>query len=140
MSKKHFETPIEVKYRDVDAMGHVSSTVYYDYLQHAYLTFMHALLELPLSEKLPHIMVKTACEYVKPAHYGDRLKVCSSITRFGSKSFDIEHLMKLDSDDGQIVAKGYSTHVMYDYSNNVSLAVPDEFKARVEEFQGVLVS
>lgn len=42
--------------------GHVGSAVYYDDLQHAYLTFMHALLDLPLSIKLPHIMVKTACE------------------------------------------------------------------------------
>jgi acyl-CoA thioester hydrolase len=138
MGKRHFETPIEVKYRDVDSMGHVGSAVYYDYLQHAYLTFMHALLDLPLSEKLPHIMVKTACEYVSPAHYGDRLKVCSSVTRFGSKSFDLEHVMKRDSDDTQIVAKAYSTHVMFDYANNASLPVPEEFKVRVERFQGAL--
>lgn len=138
MEKRHFETPIEVKYRDVDAMGHVSSTVYYDYLQHAYLTFMHALLDLPPAEKLPHIMVKTACEYVHPAHYGDRLKVCSSVTRFGSKSFDLEHVMMLDGADSRMVAKGYSTHVMFDYSNNASLPVPEEFKARVERFQGTV--
>ncbi|VWC62493.1 thioesterase superfamily protein [Burkholderia lata] len=37
MSKRHYETPIHVKYRDTDSMGHVSSPVYYDYLQHSYL-------------------------------------------------------------------------------------------------------
>ena len=136
MDRQHFETPIEVKYRDVDAMGHVGSAVYYDYLQHAYLTFMHALLELPLSKKLPHIMVKTACESVRPARYGDRLKVCSRITRFGSKSFDIEHLMRLDAEDEPLVAKAYSTHVMFDYEHNASLPVPDAFRTRVERFQG----
>lgn len=136
MKKQYFETPIEVKYRDVDAMGHVGSAVYYDYLQHAYLTFMHALLDLPLSSKLPHIMVKTACEYVRPARYGDRLKVCSSITRFGQKSFDIEHVMRLDTDDEPIVAKAYSTHVMFDYEHHASLPVPDAFKRQVERFQG----
>lgn len=46
--------------------------------------------------------------------------------------------MKLDSDDSQVVAKAYSTHVMYDYANRVSLPVPEEFKARVERFQGAL--
>lgn len=136
MDTHHFETPIDVKYRDVDAMGHVGSAVYYDYLQHAYLTFMHALLDLPLSRKLPHIMVKTACEYVRPARYGDRLKVCSRVTRFGSKSFDIEHLMRLDEDGEPIVAKAYSTHVMFDYERNATLPVPDAFKTRVERFQG----
>lgn len=138
MTKRCFETPIEVKYREVDAMGHVGSAVYYDYLQHAYLSFMHALLDMPPTEKLPHIMVKTACEYIRPAHYGDRLKICSSVTRFGSKSFDLEHLMMLDNNENAIVAKGYSTHVMFDYSNNASLPVPEEFKAKVERFQGAL--
>jgi len=138
MENTHFETAIEVKYRDTDSMGHVSSPVYYDYLQHAYLTFMHALLELPLKEKLPHIMVKTACEYVEPAQYGDVLKVCSSVTRFGSKSFDLEHLMVRGDDKDSIVAKGFSTHVMFDYSNNATIPVPEEFKSRVIRFQGAL--
>lgn len=138
MEKKHFETSIEVKYRDTDSMGHVSSQVYYDYLQHAYLTFMHRLLEMPFSEKLPHIMVKTACEYVKPAQYGDTIKVCSSVTRFGSKSFELEHLMVRGDGDDAVVAKASSTHVMYDYSSNATIPVPEAFKNRVLEFQGVL--
>lgn len=60
MSNKAFETPVEIRYRDTDSMGHVSSPVYYDYMQSAYLEYMHDLLELPKSEKLPHIMVKTS--------------------------------------------------------------------------------
>jgi acyl-CoA thioester hydrolase len=138
MEKTHFETAIEVKYRDTDSLGHVSSPVYYDYLQHAYLSFMHSLLELPFKEKLPHIMVKTACEYMEPAQYGDVLKVRSSVTRFGSKSFDLEHLMVRSGAENSIVAKGFSTHVMFDYSNNATIPVPEEFKTRVISFQGAL--
>ncbi|WP_175889520.1 acyl-CoA thioesterase [Burkholderia cepacia] len=136
MSKRHYETPIHVKYRDTDSMGHVSSPVYYDYLQHSYLCYMFDLLGLPRSAKLPHIMVKTQCEYLAPAQFGDNLTIRSSIVRFGSKSFDLEHLM--ERDDQTIVARGMSTHVMFDYANNTTQAVPDEFKARVLEFQGSL--
>ncbi|WP_028224634.1 acyl-CoA thioesterase [Paraburkholderia ferrariae] len=136
MQKGYFETPIEVKYRDTDSAGHVSSAVYYDYLQHAYLTFMHRLLDLPLSEKLPHIMVKTACEYVQPAQYGDRITVRSSVTRFGSKSFDLEHLMVKADDAQSVVAKAFSTHVMFDYAENATMPVPDSFKRQVAKFQG----
>lgn len=138
MEKKYFETSIEVKYRDMDSAGHVSSPVYYDYLQHAYLTFMHDLLALPLSQKLPHIMVKTSCEYVKPAQYGDRIKVRSSVTRFGAKSFDLEHLMVHADEPDAVLAKAFSTHVMFDYSNNATVPVPDSFKERVIQFQGVV--
>ncbi|ASE92338.1 acyl-CoA thioesterase [Burkholderia cepacia] len=141
MTKNHYETEITVKYRETDGLGHVSSPVYYDYLQHAYLTFMHDLLELPYSEKLPHIMVKTSCEYLKPAQYGDTITVRSSITRFGSKSFELEHLMMRDNGaagDDAIVARAQSTHVMFDYASNATMPVPEEFKARVLAFQGAI--
>jgi len=146
MTRKYFETRIDVKYRETDALGHVSSPVYYDYLQHAYLTYMHDLLELPYSEKLPHIMVKTSCEYLKPAQYGDTITVRSSVTRFGSKSFELEYLMvrdaqaaNEDSDDDQtVVARAVSTHVMFDYGSKTTVPVPEEFRTRVLSFQGAI--
>lgn len=136
MSKRHYETPISVKYRDTDSMGHVSSPVYYDYLQHAYLCYMFDLLELPRTEKLPHIMVKTACEYVSPAFFGENLVVKSSVVRFGTKSFELEHIM--EREDQSVVARGSSTHVMFDYDTNATAAVPDAFKHQVMAFQGAL--
>ena len=134
--RRSFKTNLDIRYRDTDSMGHVSSPVYYEYMQTAYLEYMHTILEIPKSDKLPHIMVKTQCEYLAPAQFGDNLTIRSSIVRFGSKSFDLEHLM--ERDDQTIVARGMSTHVMFDYANNTTQAVPDEFKARVLEFQGSL--
>jgi len=43
--------------------------------------------------------------------------------------------MRLDAQDEPIVAKAYSTHVMFDYENNASLPVPDAFRTQVERFQ-----
>jgi acyl-CoA thioester hydrolase len=134
MSKRHYETPIVVKYRDTDSMGHVSSPVYYDYLQHAYLSYMFDLLDLTKTEKLPHIMVKTQCEYVTPALFGDRLTVKSGVVKFGTKSFEIEHVM--ERDDKTIVARGLSTHVMFDYATNKTAPVPDDFKQKIIAYQG----
>lgn len=73
---------------------------------------------------------------MRPARYGDRLRAFSSIMRFGQKSFDIKHVMWLDTDDEPIVAKAYSTHAMFDYEHNASLPVPDAFETHVERFQG----
>jgi acyl-CoA thioester hydrolase len=97
---------------------------------------MFDLLDLPRTEKLPHIMVKTQCEYVSPALFGDKLTIKSSVTKFGTKSFELEHVMQRDDDT--IVARGLSTHVMFDYDTNSTAAVPDEFKQKVLSFQNEL--
>lgn len=133
---KNFETPIQVKYRDTDSMGHVSSPVYYDYLQHAYLEFMFKVLSVPKHEKLPHIMVKTACEYVQPAMFGDSLVVRGRVSGFGTKSFEIEHIMHRQDGQDTVVARGYSKHVMFDYESNKTTPVTEDFKARILDFQG----
>ncbi|KZK92629.1 1,4-dihydroxy-2-naphthoyl-CoA hydrolase [Pseudovibrio sp. Ad5] len=135
MTQKAYETPIDIRYRDTDSMGHVSSPIYYDYMQSAYLEYMHDLLKLPKSEKLPHIMVKTSCDYVSQALYGDHLVVLSRVTKFGGKSFEMQHEMRLGDADGRVVANAASTHVMFDYEKQATYPVPDEFKTAVAALQ-----
>jgi acyl-CoA thioester hydrolase len=138
MTRNSFQTKLSIRYRDTDSMGHVSSPVYYDYMQSAYLEYMHGILEIPKSKKLPHIMVKTACEYVAQAKYGDRLRVRSHITKFGTKSFEMEHVMELDDASEVVVARAMSLHVMYDYEKQATYAVPESFKDLVLTYQGAL--
>ncbi|WP_412074459.1 acyl-CoA thioesterase [Tritonibacter mobilis] len=135
MTQRAFETSIEVRYRDTDSMGHISSPIYYDYMQSAYLEYMHALLELPKSEKLPHIMVKTSCEYISQAYYGDTVVVLSTVSKFGGKSFEMEHEVRLGSANGRVVAKLQSVHVMFDYEKQSTYPIPEDFRTRVANFQ-----
>ncbi len=136
MTEKAFETTIEVRYRDTDSMGHVSSPIYYDYLQSAYLEYMHDLLEIPKNRKLPHIMVRTSCEYVSQALYGDTISVLSRVTKFGNKSFEMEHVMRLADEGAREVARAASVHVMFDYETQKTYPVPEEFKTAVARYQG----
>jgi len=135
MTNKAFETMIEIRYRDTDSMGHVSSPIYYDYMQTGYLEYMHELLELPKTQKLPHIMVKTSCDYVSQALYGEHLVVMSRVTKFGGKSFVMDHEMRLGDTAGRVVAKAQSVHVMFDYEKQATYAVPDSFKAAIATYQ-----
>lgn len=139
MEKQTFVITLEVKYCDTDSMGHVSSPVYYDYIQHAYVKYMHTLLAIPYTEKLPQIMVKTSCEYIAPAMLCDSLEVTSRVIRFGSKSFEMQYDIYQRNDvDKKLIAKGSSTHVCFDYEVNESVPAPDVLKERVLNFQGTL--
>ncbi|MFB9126147.1 acyl-CoA thioesterase [Paraburkholderia dipogonis] len=135
MNKRLHETTIEVKYRDTDSVGHVSSPVYYDYIQHAYVKYMHELLDVSYDEKLPQIMVKTQCEYVKPAVLGDTLTVRCGVSRFGNKSFEIEYLIEKSDSERTLIAKAQSTHVAFDYAAHRPIPVPESLKASVAAFE-----
>lgn len=136
--RKSYETNLVIRYRDTDSMGHVSSPVYYEYMQTAYLEYMHHILEIPKSDKLPHIMVKTSCEYIAQAKFGDNVLIRSHVTKFGGKSFEMEHVMHIGDAQGVVMAKAVSVHVMFDYEKQATQQVPESFKQTVLAYQGEL--
>ncbi|OJA49733.1 acyl-CoA thioesterase [Burkholderia ubonensis] len=138
MMKRHFTQQIVVRYSDIDYMGHVSNAVYYQYLQDAYVKFMYGLLDAPFSERISQITVKTVCEYVDQVRLGEVLNLRASVVRFGTRSFDIEYLLARQDNDKHLVARGLSTHVTFDYGNNISIPLPDDLKAGVLAYQGSL--
>lgn len=135
MGGRAFEAEVEVRYRETDSLGHVSSPVYYEYMQLAYLKYMRELIGKKPGEKMPHVMVSTSCDYLRPVKDGDVLRIQTRVTKFGKKSFELEYEMRRDGQE-DIAAKGRSVHVMFDYAIQSTMAVPQEFVDRVIEYQG----
>ncbi|WP_176055002.1 acyl-CoA thioesterase [Paraburkholderia caribensis] len=130
-----FTQQFDVAYRDQDPAGHVSAAMYYVYMLNAYMAYAHELLGLPLTDGIPQIMLKTSCEYVHPAKWGDTLKVSALITRLGTKSFDIEYRITIAADEARVIAMGSSTHVAYDYATERTVPLTDTFRERVRAYQ-----
>ncbi|KDB10191.1 hypothetical protein LIG30_0932 [Burkholderia sp. lig30] len=130
-----FTQQFDVAYGDQDPAGHVSATMYYVYMLNAYMLYAHELLDVPMTDGIPQIMLKTSCEYVHPAKWGDSLEVNALITRIGTKSFDIEYRITIAGDATRVIATGRSTHVAYDYATERSVPLSDAFRERVRAYQ-----
>ncbi|NHH83550.1 acyl-CoA thioesterase [Burkholderia gladioli] len=130
-----FTQQFDVTYRDQDPAGHVSATLYYVYMLNAYMAYAHELLEIPLTEGIPQIMLKTSCEYVHPAKWGDRLEVSARVSRLGTKSFDIEYRITVAGEPSRLIATGGSTHVAYDYASERTVPLSEAFRERVRAYQ-----
>ena len=130
-----FTQQFGVSYRDQDPAGHVSATMYYVYMLNAYMAYAHELLDVPLTDGIPQIMLKTACEYVHPAKWGDTLEVSALITRLGTKSFDIAYRITIAGHPEQVIATGSSTHVAYDYTSERTVPLSLAFRERVRAYQ-----
>ncbi|MBI4632180.1 MAG: acyl-CoA thioesterase [Chloroflexi bacterium] len=78
------------------------------------------------------IIAEAHCSYKKPVQLGDRVEVSVRVSRLGNKSFEIEYLLSVKDDE---VAKGRTTQVAYDYQSEKSIAVPIEWRKKIEEFE-----
>ncbi len=76
-----FWVPVEVRYSDLDAQGHVNNTVYFTYFEQARVQYFHTLRRLALAEyaaghggrfpdpqaaDLPFVIASAECFYRRP--------------------------------------------------------------------------
>jgi len=129
--------PIVVRFRDIDAMGHVNNAVYLTYFEIGRVAFHQTLAGTePLNPGgFEFILAEVTCSYRSPAHLGETLLVGIRVSSVGRKSFTFQYELR-DQASGRLVAEGRSVQVMYDYGAQRSKLVSDEFLARVEALQG----
>ena len=134
--------PIQVRWRDLDALGHVNNAVYLSYFEHARLGYLRALLgdefEVDPRTMLPVgygiILAEVICHYRSPVTIRDRPVVAIHVSQVGRKSFVFEYRMT-DEISGRLLAEGCSTQVWYDYAVGRSVSVPGEAISRMEVLQ-----
>ena len=129
--------PIVVRFRDLDAMGHVNNAVYLTYFEMARVAYHRAVTDVQPFDftNFDFILAEVTCSYRSPAYMGETLLVGIRVSSVGRKSFVFEYEMR-DQASGRLVAEGSSVQVMYDYGERRSKPVTNEFLAKVEALQG----
>jgi acyl-CoA thioester hydrolase len=130
-----FVKTLDVRFRDLDGMGHVNHAVYLTYFEAARLGYYAALTGRVEIGQINMILVEVTASYHAPATFGERLDVGVRVSRIGTKSFEMEYLIVRPT-DGRRIASGCSIQVMFDYAAGQSVAVSDEFRALVLAAQG----
>ena len=109
-----------VRFRDVDAMGHVNNAVYSTYLEQARIGILGGLE--------PFILARVEIDFRAELRAGADVEVRSRCSRVGTKSFDLQH--EIWSAD-RLVAEAKSVLVGYDYVLGQSVPLSDNLKERL---------
>ena len=125
-----FTMPITVAFRDLDMLGHVNNAVYLSYFESARVAYGLHLAGRPDVSSLAFIVAEATVTYLRQAGYGDELEVGARVSRIGTKSFTMEYGLR-DCRTGDLVARGSTVLVWFDYAANQSMPVPEAFRAAV---------
>ncbi len=127
--------PITVRFRDIDAMGHVNNAVFFTYMETARVDYMRTVVFDIKGRNLTQvglILAKISCQFKAPIYYGQLVEVGTRGVEMRNSSFIIEHRIEAD---GQLAALAEGVVVHYDYQSAKSVRIPDEIRARVEAFE-----
>jgi acyl-CoA thioester hydrolase len=116
----HHET---VRFRDLDAMGHLNNAVYATFLEQARMAYLE-----PQGAKVRSmILARLEIDFRAPVELGETVSITVTPTRVGTKSFDLEYVLTVGS---RTVAEAKTVLVAYDYDNAQSIEIPTNWKER----------
>jgi acyl-CoA thioester hydrolase len=132
--KNVFKIQINVRFRDIDGMGHVNNAVYFTYFEEGRKAFFQSISTDSDHSVFPFILAQIACDFLSPVKLDNRLSLEIWVKEIGKKSFGLGYSL-MDSTDASIIyAKGESVQVCFDYGENKSIAVPDDLKRKLIEY------
>jgi acyl-CoA thioester hydrolase len=112
-----FSHPIEVRFSDLDAMGHVNNAVVISYLEQARFQWWRSFLGGRKFQEEGFLMARVEVDYRQPILLGDDVRVELHCTRVGNTSFELSYLVTKGL-GGDLFAEAKTVQVMLDFSTN----------------------
>ncbi len=131
-----FWFPLEVRWGDMDAMGHVNNAVYFRYCESARIALLRSLNIKGRAEGSTQgpVLVTTACDFKREVKYPATLDIGVRVEAVTRRSFALQYaLFFAGTDDLAAVAR--SVNAWVDYAELRAVELPEELRALLSRYQ-----
>ena len=123
-----FEHPVDVRWRDVDALDHVNHAIFLTYLEEGRDAFFSAALGDPV-----YVVARLEIDLRAEVRYDDRrVTVRIEVERLGTTSLTTREVLR--TADGEVAAEARVTTVRWDQDARTAVSFSDEQRAGLAEF------
>ena len=126
-----FETELKVRFRDLDAMGHVNNAAYFTFMEQARTEYYMRFAKARRVDEIEFILASAKCDFKAPIPWGETVVVSAWPTRIGQSSFSLAYELRSKA-TGTLFATGESVQVAYDYGAKKPKPIPGELRKALE--------
>lgn len=123
-------TPIQIRFNDIDIIGHVNNAVYQNYFDLAKTHFFDHVFGDAIDWKISGlILAHIDIDFFQPVFLNDSIIIETSFTKYGQKSVQMTQIIreKNSTTDQGIKAVGHSIMVAFDFIENQSIIIPNHW-------------
>ena len=131
---KHI-TPIQLRFNDFDALGHVNNSVYfsfYDLGKTSY--FADVLSKLEVAKEVGVVIGHIEVSFQLPVYPDENVAVQTAVVEIGNKSFKLlQHLVDLDTNEIKCICN--TVMVCFDAKTKTTRQISDEWRKAMADFE-----
>lgn len=125
---------IQVRWRDMDPMGHVNNATYFTYWEMARAAYIDQAFEVAEPGVTTFLVASIRCDFYRPVTTREDLEVGIRLARVGKTSFDFDY--ELRNLSGQRLATASSVQVLFDPRSKKNVVIKNSWLERVVKVEG----
>ncbi|MBX2965077.1 MAG: acyl-CoA thioesterase [Cyclobacteriaceae bacterium] len=137
---KH-KVPIQLRFKDIDMMGHVNNSNYLTFIELARVKYFDDVVNTGKnwSRETGIILARIEIDYKLPIFLHDTVFVYTRCSRIGNKSLTLDWaIVREKASQEEVVAQGNAVLVCYDYKQDKTIPIPDEHRQAIERWESQL--
>lgn len=135
-TKMKHKTSIQIRFKDIDALGHVNNANHLTYFEYARIKYFDDLIGGEIDwETEGMILAHQSVSYKKPIYLKDNIQIVTSFVKAGTTSFELAYeIVRIEHDGGEtICATGTSVLVCYNYKKHSPVPIPQLWLDKMNE-------
>lgn len=125
---------VTIRFRDIDAMGHVNNALFLTYFEEGRKVFLSEVFGITEPGQYPFILARISCDYLRPINLCDTVALHVWVSEIGNKSFTFAYELFDPDDNMSVYANGSSVMVCYDYNEKKTIPISDSFKKKIIDY------
>ena len=128
-NKQLARIPMSVRWRDMDAMGHVNNAKYVSYLEEARVRWLVTVPGISLQDRIAPVVAATNVNYRAPIVWPNDIVVELFVERLGNSSVTIGHRIVDGKNGNTLYSDGNVVVVGMDTATGKSAPLPEAVRA-----------
>lgn len=136
LSEFHHHHPLQIRFNDIDILGHVNNTVYLSFFDTGKAHYFSDVRKGNINwQKVDTVIANVNCSYLRPIFFGDRIDVYTRCIAIGEKSFRLQQLIA-DSSKEIIYSICETVMVSFDPESSEARPVPADWREALCRYEG----
>ncbi len=129
-------TPVQIRFNDVDVLGHVNNTIYFAFYDTGKAYYFEAVQGKKVEWKnVDTVIANVNCAYIAPIYFGEQIEVLTTCLSVHDKSFRLLQAIR-ERNTGEIKSICGTVMVSFDPATRDSRSLPEEWRRMLCEVEG----
>ena len=123
--------PIQIRFSDVDVVGHVNNIVYFAFYDTGKAAFMSELMGKQITwDKVETVVANVDCAFIAPIFYGEQIEVLTTCTSVHDKSFRLLQMLR-NTLTGEVKSLCETIMVSFDPDTQKAAPLRDDWREKL---------